>query len=267
MKLLIVADFHFRKDWFVWLSKRKVDLVLMAGDMLNGFDESGILHQMIEFEKWCKTFPLPLAICSGNHDANSPDGAWGQADEMAELDYEQREMAGKMMTASRWMDVVERDGVVTDSRSNVMITKSGQVVVTSIPFDFGYDRTNPDQLWRTGAELRKRLRLPWIVLHHDPPADTAVGGRNGDPHLFYQIQSYRPDFVVSGHAHAQPYHGDFIDRLDDTWCLNPGRPRDSQCEGDIIPNHIVLDLKARTALWYATPATGKTPIQKTRSLA
>ncbi len=119
-----------------------------------------------------------------------------------------------------------------------------------------------DGLWREGALQRKSLRVPWIVLHHEPPADTMVGGHNGDPALFYKIQEYRPNFVMSGHMHEQPYLGSFADNLGGTWCFNPGYPPGGSAKNAKVPNHIVLDLDARTATWHASSPRGGQPILK-----
>jgi len=265
MKILIVADLHFRRDWYAWLTRRKVDLVVIAGDLLDGFSPDGLLHQMLELASWSKGFPLPLALCSGNHDHNIRQSGFDSS-ELIVLSENQQQAAAKMARASRWMDMLERQGIVVDARSVLMATPAGQIVVTTIPYDFGEMPGDTEALWKTGASLRKEFKVPWLVLHHDPPADTTVGGPMGEPHLFYQIRSYRPDFVASGHIHDQPYRGDFIDRLDVTWCLNPGRPPENSSKTSKIPNHIVLDLIDGSATWHAVAKTGDTPILKKRIL-
>jgi predicted phosphodiesterase len=265
MKILIVADLHYRSEWYIWLTQRKVDLVVIAGDLLDGFSPGGVLPQMVAFSAWSKIFPIPLALCSGNHDGNARGFAVDE-NETLYLSASQKTEAAGLVQANRWMDMLERPGVVVDARSEILTTPAGQIVVTTIPFDFGEMPQNTEALWRTGATLRNEFRLPWLVLHHEPPADTTVGGRNGDPHLCYQIRDYRPDFVASGHLHDQPYRGDFIDRLNETWCLNPGSPPLDGRKAAQVPNHILLDLAEKSATWHATPRTGNIPIQKTRSL-
>jgi hypothetical protein len=151
--------------------------------------------------------------------------------------------------------------LVTDGRTAALETPRGSIVVTTIPFDFG-DGRDMDALWREGAIKRRSLRVPWLVLHHEPPADTMVGGQMGDPSLFYKIQEYRPNFVVSGHMHDQPYRGSFADSLEGTWCFNPGYPAGSFVQKSKIPNHIVLDLSDSTATWHATSNVGRAPIIK-----
>ena len=265
MKILIVADLHFRRDWLDWLSLRKVDLVVIAGDLLDAFSPDGLLPQMLALSAWSKDFTLPLAVCSGNHDGNSRGFAFDY-NETLHLSASQKMEAAELVQANRWMDVLERPGVVVDARSEILTTPAGQIVVTTIPFDFCERPLDIVELWKTGATLRKEFRVPWLVLHHEPPADTTVGGTAGDPHLFYQIRAYRPDYVASGHFHDQPYRGDFIDRLDESWCLNPGCPPVDRKKAAEVPNHILLDLGGRSATWHATPRTGNIPILKTRNL-
>jgi len=103
------------------------------------------------------------------------------------------------------MDCLERPGLVTDGRTSLIQTPAGTVVVTTIPFNHWMHTDVPaDDLWRKGAMLRKEQKAHWIVLHHEPPFDTTVGGTRGDPELFYKIREYCPNFVVSGHLHGQP---------------------------------------------------------------
>jgi len=72
-----------------------------------------------------------------------------------------------------------------------------------------------------------------------------------------------PDFVVSGHLHNQPYVGSFADRLDGTWCFNPGHPEQGMAMQSGIPNHIALGVAARTATWHVAPLAGHLAISET----
>ena len=72
------------------------------------------------------------------------------------------------------------------------------LVVTTIPYNYCLrGNTFADDLWRTGAMLRKSYRTHWLVLHHEPAAGTSISGPSGDPELFYKIQECRPSFGVS----------------------------------------------------------------------
>ena len=262
MRILLIADLHYREDWYHWLAAQKADLTVIAGDLLDGFRPGGLLPQMIGLSGWCARFPGNLAVCSGNHDGNEPGGSF-DPEGMADLPDEKRAAAAKMLQAKHWMDCLERPGLVTDARTSLAQTPGGPVIVTTIPFNHWLhgDKVG-DALWQEGQRLRFSSRAPWVVLHHEPPADTAVGGPSGDPELFYRIREYRPNFVVSGHIHGQPYKGGFAGQLDETWCFNPGYPVIGRALQSKIPNHIVLDLAARTATWHAIPNVGRLPIIK-----
>ena len=262
MRILLLADLHFQENWYHWLARQNPDITVISGDLLDGFIPEGLLPQMLAVSAWCERFPGPLVVSSGNHDANSTDGIF-DPDGLALISAGERERVMRMLTAMHWMDCLERPGLVTDGRTAVLETLRGAVVVTTIPFDFG-SGGDTDGLWREGALKRKSLRVPWLVLHHEPPADTMVGGQMGEPSLFYKIQEYRPNFVVSGHMHDQPYRGSFADNIEGTWCFNPGYPSATPVKRAKIPNHIVLDLSDSTATWYATGSKG--PIHKTISL-
>jgi Icc-related predicted phosphoesterase len=97
------------------------------------------------------------------------------------------------------------------------------VVATTIPYDFSAVRWH-EELWQTGAQLRRESGAPWIVLHHEPPAGTKVGGASGNDGLPYLIEEYQPNFLLSEHMHLEPYRGDFGSRIGATWCFNPGHP-------------------------------------------
>lgn len=263
MRILLLSDLHFRADWYAWAARQKADLTAIAGDLVDGFHPDGLLPQMVAIKKWADAFPGQLAISSGNHDANLEE--WAVAGEFMEMS--ERTEALTILSSKYWMDALERPGLVTDRRSKILQTPSGKIVVTTIPFfpGQGGPRICSD-LWDEGRRLRASSHAPWIVLHHEPPADTMVGGHSGDPSLFYKIREYQPDFVVSGHIHGQPYSGDFADQLGTTWCFNPGMPVLSRAIKAKVPNYIVLDLSAGTATWHATPNVGREPIAIRRPL-
>ncbi len=252
MKLLLLSDLHGRSDWYAWTAKQSCDAIVIAGDLLDGFAGAGLVPQMLALNAWCKSCPVPLGLSSGNHDANeASDGSWLGNGLPEDLDADQAEQVRRFLMADRWMDVLERPGLVTDHRSSILAGSAGSVVITTIPFD-PTANANWNPLWDSGARLRREQRIPWLVLHHEPPANTKVGGRMGEVSLCYRIQEYRPDFVLSGHLHDQPYRGAFADRIGPTWCFNPGTPPLAELRLAKQPNSILLDLENRTAAWTAT---------------
>ena len=259
MRILLLSDLHFREPWYQWVSAQKADLTIIAGDLMDGFHKNGRLPQILFLVEWCQRFEGQLALSSGNHDGNDDDPHFDLS-KMNRLPMDQRERVRRLISEPHWMDHLERSNVVTDRRTAVVETLKGKIIVSTIPFCFlpGSEDPATDGLFREGAILRKKLKIPWIVVHHDPPADTKVGGLYGDTRLFYLIREYNPDFVISGHPHSQPYTGSFADNLGETWCFNPGCPEPAFEREAKFPNHILLDLKKSTAIWYATSnVTGK----------
>ena len=264
MHILIVSDLHHRRDWYRWLASQKADLTVIAGDLMDGFDIKGIAPQMLYIDNWCRNFAGSLALCSGNHDANGIEVR--DPDAVARLPLATQDQIARIIRHEHWMDALARPGVVTDRRSELLKTPSGEIVVTTTPYSFLPEPdTETSRLWRAGALLRKKRKSPWIVLHHDPPDNSAVGGIYGDTNLFYRICESRPDFVVSGHQHEQPYHGSFAEKIASTWCFNPGHPELRSAAKSSIPNHIILNLTEKTASWYASSQGG--PIRETISIA
>lgn len=267
MRILLTSDLHIRMDWLTWLSSQPSDLTVIAGDVLDGLSNVGTLPQMMALAQWANGFPGRLALCSGNHDAND-DGLNYMLDKEAlnALPPEKRATISQFTKTKYWMDMLSRSGVVTDRRTEILETQSGRIVVTTIPYSF---MANPDaisaSLWEEGARLRRKTGHPWLVLHHDPPQGTQVGGwYQGDKNLFYRIREWKPDYVFSGHEHSQPYLGSFIDRLASTWLFNPGYPDQRIAKDEPVPNHIILDLDERTATWHAASPDGH--IVQTKSL-
>jgi len=263
MKILLLADFHFCENWYSWLLREKADLCVIAGDLLDGYHDDGLLPQMLAVQDWCGKFPGNLAISSGNHDGNIELGGR----EVSPWEFASDEIRGRvhaLLSYDTWMDSLAFPNVVTDGQSRLLVLPSGNIVVTTIPF-FPGPRGLPFvvDLWGEGARLRRECECPWIVVNHEPPCGTLVGGETGDPELVSRIQEFSPDFVVSGHVHGQPYRGSFVDKVGSTWCFNPGRPVLTRAIRAKRPNHILLDLGMQTATWRATPNVGRVPIDQT----
>jgi predicted phosphodiesterase len=262
MRILITADLHSRRDWYDWLLRQQADLTVVAGDLLDGFRSDGLLVQMLELRRWCARFSGHLAVCSGNHDHNNMPMRTNRPAALPGIPEDEREEVLFLLLAGHWMDCLETDRIVTDRRTKVVTTAGGALIVTAIPYDFDGGEDH-DDLWEEGARMQHQQKAPWLVLHHEPPAEVKVGGRMGNRQLYYKIQDYHPDFVFSGHLHNQPYVGSFADRLDGTWCFNPGHPEQSRAMQASMPNHIMLDLAARTATWHVSPLAGQLPITET----
>lgn len=255
MKILLLSDLHNRTDWLEWTvtQAHNVDLVAVAGDLLDGYHPDGLLPQMLVVKKWADNFPTALALSSGNHDGNTQNTTCAPDNWVCPA--EQNTSASEIMMANHWMDTLKRTGLVTDMQSEILETTTGNIIVTTIPFypvrTEGKENWEfTDQLWNKGAKLQKETNLPWLVLHHEPPSHTLVG-----TNVFYKIKEYQPDFVLSGHIHCQPYKDSFADKIGKTWWFNPGAPSAKQDKSS-IPNHIVLEtnltLKKGLATWNAT---------------
>ncbi len=261
MRLLLLSDLHAREDWYEWTSRERVDLTAISGDLLDGSSEAGLLPQMVRLKRWADRFSGILALSSGNHHRNLED--WSVAGELINLN--DRSEAISLLATPFWMDALERPDVVTDRRSQLLKTPMGSLVVTTIPFSA--ELKGPilcGELWEAGARLRKESGAPWLVLHHEPPAETAVGGTNGDPSVFYKIREYQPDYLLSG----QPYepNGAFADTIGRTWCFNPGFPPSRKLSEAKMPNDILLDTVARTAVWHASQSVGRERVKQTLPL-
>jgi hypothetical protein len=226
-------------------------MVAISGDLLDGRSEEGLMTQMLWLREWTGKLSVPLAISSGNHDANEPNLSL-EPSALANLPPDGGEVARQALMADRWMDILDTSTVHTDNRSKVVPTSHGKLVVSTIPHD-DIEEAGHEELWSLGYHLRAEHRCPWIVLHHDPPLGAAVGGAEGRSTLHKQILEHQPDYVLSGHLHHQPYSGGFAEIIGNTWCFNPGAPKTPlpRSPAPTVPNHVVLDIGEGLAQWHA----------------
>ncbi|MFZ4777220.1 MAG: hypothetical protein ACOYM3_17775 [Terrimicrobiaceae bacterium] len=52
MRILLLADLHFREPWFHWLAAQRADLTVIAGDLLDGFRSGGLMTQIVGLSGW-----------------------------------------------------------------------------------------------------------------------------------------------------------------------------------------------------------------------
>ena len=220
MKILLTADLHHRRTWYEWLVSQapQYDLVCVAGDLLDMFaaDEGGQIDYLRR--DWLpKTIAtgVPLAVCSGNHDHS-------------------------MIT---WLSYIDVPGkVVGDGSTQLLSFSSGeQLIVTTCPYYRSFNRRDSVmiELWERGARLRDEWFAPWLVLHHEPPAQCAPQSYTATHWLTDRLQTYRPNFVSCGHVHV--WHDYFAVRVWGAWIFNSGQnPKSPQ------PNHLILDTVANT---------------------
>ncbi|MDD3181164.1 MAG: metallophosphoesterase family protein [Opitutaceae bacterium] len=201
MTVLHVADLHFQKRWFHWLSASapQHDLLVIAGDLLDLAQGGCPASQMAWVSDWVRDYPGRLCLCSGDHDLE-----W---DNLAEI-----------WRPAYWLRDLSQPGVWVDGERFDL----GGLSFQSIGFS-----TKP----KGGAAD------VWVV--HAPPSHTMVARRRangcdaGDPELRLGVRKYRPRLVLCGHLH-DTYA--WRDQQDSIVYLNPGRNDRAS-----FPNHIIWD--------------------------
>lgn len=247
MKILIAGDIHNQPKWLDRLAEVPCDLLCLSGDCLDGQAESGIKGQMETIKRWAAELKTPCAICSGNHDANTPERGFDPESETAGSDY--------------WMADLKRETppLVSDRESRLIQTDGGPVVVTTLPYEHESGEEAPTRkvLLEHGAELRRRSGALWVVLHHEPPYNSPTGGIWGNNVFYWEIRSAQPDFVGCGHAHDQPFHpeGAFHDKIGKSWVFNPGYPGRVVAGRTTRPNTVLIDTVTLSAKWLAQGRT------------
>ena len=212
MLLLHVTDFHFRRRWYDWLAReaRHYDAVAFSGDLRDLFPNvrNGLYEQARWVRDWLQDFPVPLFVCTGNHDC------W-----TSEIPVNDPFLHGG------WIQQAARPGVCVD-RTNIFF--GGHRIICTpwaeAPLVPGSD--------------------PTILVVHSPPFATSISsdlGRDvGDPDVTSAVlQLPAGSLVLSGHVH---HPARWHCRLGAAWCFNPGVDftRDE-------PNHIIIDTTHGTA--------------------
>lgn len=225
IKLLHVADLHFRKPWFKWLAAQaaQFDAVCFSGDLLDVFPNAstGLREQSKWIRAWLGDFPGRMYVCSGNHDW------WPAQEHVTDND-----------TQGGWLKKAAGPNVRVDGTSEIF----QEYRFVCCPW-FGVPEV-------AGPE-------PTVVLVHAPPSGTPLsadlGREVGDPEVAEAVMKLPAgSLVLSGHIHDPKR---WCHRLGPAWCFNPGV--DSHASE---PNHIVIDTAAGEAVFHGWGSIQRMPL-------
>ena len=236
MKLLLLSDIHGLRSSMEWIHGEAwaggYDLIAIAGDLIDAFAKETVSEQALRAGKWIEDLAAsgtPLAFCSGNHDTDQAPTA-------------------KMVYGPDWLKRLHRKNLLTDSHHDWV---KDALLVTCCPYNYYFQEVDSwtEDLLLAGEEMRaaKKAEAPWLVLHHDPPhifSMISCEKLGASESLSQWLNIFRPDFVLNGHFHHAPYRSGFANKIQETWCLNPGLMEDAP-----EPNRIILDLDRREAEW------------------
>ncbi len=226
-QLLHLSDLHGNKTWFDWVAKQARATgcaVAISGDLVDADAHqasSALKRQMDWISVWVRSADFPLFLCSGNHDIVLDDNA-------------------------DWLRALARPGVTVDGGIGVFGDRS----ITCLP-------------WGSEAQafLRTEVLQADIWLHHAPPTECGLGRSDyggqpmdfGSDDLFAALSpawGARTQLVLSGHVHTAT-----------KWQAKCGRALCLNAAGDnphaSVPNHVLIDLAAHTAILQNGPATDK----------
>ncbi len=229
MKILHVADLHFRQPWFEWVAAQASDFdaICIAGDLLNMWITRDV--SLRAQTKWIRDsaryrFKGRLFVCSGNHD-------WWTNDEITDTG-----------ANGGWLRKLRRDDVTYDNH--------GAVVGGVFIYCHSYAARVPFPVSESNQS---------ILLHPEPPSgcEPAIGDSGSDlgrTYLREQLSeaSHPPLLVLSGHMHRPKSWRAQSGR---TWVLNPGYGREA-----IVPNHLKTDLSCGLVTWVSE-REGEWPLQ------
>jgi Icc-related predicted phosphoesterase len=233
MRLLLTAELGWTHRWFKWLDEgaKDYDLVAIAGDFINVFRPEPLNVQILKAKAFLRSLARKtrVAVSSGNHDA------------VDEVDSSPRGPVPMWMAA---LDSVAT--LVSDGRTSVV---RQQLIITTLSYISTIDRKRS---WLgEGAELREKTDLPWLVIHHHPPA---FHGSAGPEELAAGklLEEFEPTLWLAGRFfdHAHPRGFTWMQTIDQSVVLNI-------CQRSIapvfreaaFPNHIVFDLESGKIHW------------------
>jgi hypothetical protein len=233
MRLLLTAGLHYCLSWFKWLEAQAIhyDAIAISGDLLDVFFKESVKRQVQRTSSWLRTLTekTNVIVCSGNHDT---------------VDIPVERSTGAIPA---WLN--ELSSIISVDGNTTVIRD--QMVITSLGFIATSDQKRP--ILDAADRIRKEKGLPWIVLHHHPPAfhqgigpEEVTAGR--------LLKQFSPDFWASGRLYGQqPFlkRRGWVQRMDNSIVLNMPQQYVGQelLEGP-FPNHAVLDLTARQLTWH-----------------
>ncbi|HEX2146304.1 MAG TPA: metallophosphoesterase [Pseudorhizobium sp.] len=171
MKILHVADLHLR--WFDWLvaNARRYDLLVIAGDLQDGFSLMPRHRQAKLCTEWLLSMQTPTVVCSGNHDF------WPK-DERVSVD-----------TAAEggWLRRLRGHGAIAGTDGDAITVEDVSIAVKG---------------W---AQSQRLVDPADIVVTHAPPTGCDSARSNsqdfGDPNLASSWGAIPPLLLLCGHAH------------------------------------------------------------------
>jgi Icc-related predicted phosphoesterase len=233
MRVLLTAELGWTNRWFKWLDERskEYDLVAIAGDFINVFRPEPVNVQILKAKAFLRSLARKtrVAISSGNHDT------------VDEVDSSSR---GPIPT---WMAALDSiNTLVSDGRTSVV---RQQLIVTTLSYISTIDRKRS---WLAeGAELRKVTNLPWLVIHHHPPAFRGSAGPE-ELSAGKLLEEFEPTLWLAGRFfdHAHPRGFTWMQTIDQSVVFNVSQTSIGTVFREAaFPNHIVFDLQSGRIQW------------------
>jgi hypothetical protein len=233
MRLLLTAELGRNHRWFKWLDEgsKSYDLVAIAGDFINVFRPEPLNVQILKTKAFLRSLAQKtrVAISSGNHDT---------VDEIVSSS------RGPVPTWMAGLDSINM--LIFDGRTSVI---RQQLIVTPLSYISTIDQKRSSLA--EGAELRKKISLPWLVIHHHPPVFEGSAGPE-ELSAGKLLREFEPTFWIAGRFFDQAHPRGFtwMQTLDQTVVLNVSQESiATELREAAFPNHIVFDLEKGRIQW------------------
>jgi hypothetical protein len=208
-------------------------VVAIVGDLLDVFHPLAARAQITRARARLESLAgkAYVVVCSSNHDS---------------LDLPVVPPRGPV---PGWMAGLDEIGsLLSDGRTGII---KDQLVVTTLSY---LSTENQKRRWLTeGKGLRTQTGLPWLVLHHYPPALYQSDGPE-ELSAGKLAREFEPTFWLSGRFYEEPYHKELVwfRRMNRTIALNAAQyPMADRMAESPLPSHIILDLTKGSAVRFS----------------
>lgn len=180
MKLLFTSDTHHCPDDLrlgALARARGAALVAVAGDLLDVFGKhpGTQIHSAVGWLRALAAEVPHLAVCSGNHDPDGPNGAgWlrraAVAARAGNLTVDGHHAVLRAAAAAGGNNGEDGEGLVVSGCPYWNIQERGVTHHLWL-------KDQAQKVWAEGRRLASLHGLPWIVLHHEPPEGAPASPR------------------------------------------------------------------------------------------
>lgn len=261
MKILFTSDIHDNTHWHDFLLQecetQQIDILLLGGDMLDGYKECGLLDQMVRFRRWIRKIQakgIPMAFVCGNHDWNTEDIFPKESEKNPPKQkfepFSEEDEISELIESTDWMQKLQHELTQIPYESRLYHKNERNIVVTTLKYNkqnYAFPKFHNETAIKEGLKLKNKNNAFWIIIHHEPPfANGFSTNFFANAQIEEWIKIYQPNLLACGHYHAGPdIQNTCFTHIGNTLVLNPGQNKSQE-----KPNRVLIDFTQNTATWF-----------------